>query len=128
MNASKARVIGVLGVTISSAHKFLRVLKQARKHDNLLDWSTLGKRLDELEDLYRRARNACEHLDERIYRGEYTSDEHFSFSIDNKLRFVDPKKGPLILNFSPRSLAEIADIWATVHKMLDAADTAGRCR
>jgi hypothetical protein len=120
MMAAKSRVVGLLGVTISSAHKFLRTLKQARKHDRVLDWTSVRSKVDELEDLYRRARNACEHLDERIYKGEYTSDRDFSFTVHNKLYFVDPTKGRLELNFSSAALGEILAIWDNVHELLRA--------
>ena len=118
MESAKVKVLGLLGIVIPAGHRFLRSLKQARKIDRQNDWSKVRGKLIDLEDLYRRARNACEHLDQRIYRGEYSELHHFSFSIHYKLRFLDDK-GELLLDFSEGALNELVQMGEDVMAMVE---------
>lgn len=80
METAKQKVISFLGITISSGHKCLRAMKNARKRDGSAEWKESKLHLNTLENKYRIARNACEHLDESINRGKTKDMEDFSFS------------------------------------------------
>jgi hypothetical protein len=121
MECAKVRVIGLLGIVIPAGHRFLKSLSRARKRDKQHDWGKL-RSLTDIEDLYRRARNACEHLSERIFRGEYTELSHFSFSIRSELRFLDSTKGEVILDFSEQALGELVQMWETVVGMMESTE------
>jgi len=108
METAKVRTIGYLATTIDSGHKFLRSLKSARDRDGDPTWRATKKQLDRLEDSYRLARNACEHLDQGIRTGHIVELEDFSFSIHNVLTFKDKKSVVRTFDFSPEALKQIA--------------------
>lgn len=114
METAKQKVIGFLGVTISSGHKSLRALKNARKRDSNVEWKKSKIHLNTLENQYRIARNACEHLDESINQGKTKGLEDFSFSKGNILRFTQIKKQGVEsyeFDFSPEELQKVTDTW-----------------
>jgi hypothetical protein len=119
METAKIKVMGYLGATVSSGHKFLRSLKNARTKDGDPAWKPTRKRLIQLEESYRLARNAFEHLDESILRGETLSDEDFSFSIYNKLYFRNQSRKHEF-DFSAEVLGEVNELWEQTTKIIRA--------
>jgi len=111
METAKVKTIGYLGTTIASGHKFLRSLKNARDKDGDPAWKSAKKQLNRLEEAYRLARNACEHLDESISRGETVTLEDFSFSIHDVLTFKDDKSVRHTFDFSPEALQRVVELW-----------------
>jgi hypothetical protein len=110
METAKIKTLGYLGITISSGHKFLRSLKNARNKERGISWKPIKKQLVQLEDDYRLARNACEHLDESINKDETSKLEDFSFSINNVLRFKHNSVAREF-DFSPQALSQVTDYW-----------------
>lgn len=114
IETAKQKVIGYLGVTISSGHKCLRAMQNARKSDRGIEWKQSKRELDSLVNKYRIARDACEHLDESINKGDTKTLEDFSFSPYNILRFTRIKKERREsheFDFSPETLQKISDLW-----------------
>jgi len=111
METAKVKTIGYLGTTLASGHKFLRSLKNARTKDGDAAWRSTKQELNRLEEAYRLARNACEHLDEGISRGETVTLEDFSFSIHEKLTFKDDKSVRHTFDFSPEALERVVELW-----------------
>jgi hypothetical protein len=118
METAKVRTIGYLATTIASGHKFLRSLKSARDRDGDPTWRATKKQLDRLEDSYRRARNACEHLDQGIRKGDIVELQDFSFSIHNVLTFKDDESVVRTLDFSPEALEQVAEFWKNTLSIL----------
>jgi hypothetical protein len=119
METAKIKVMGYLGATISSGHKLLRSLRSARNKDGDIAWKSTKKRLVLLEESYRHARNAFEHLDESILRGETQNPEDFTFSIHDILRFKN-KAEKYEFNFSPQALNEVSELWSQTAKIIGA--------
>lgn len=119
METAKIKVMGYLGATISSGHKLLRSLKSARNKDGDIGWKSTKKRLIQLEDSYRHARNAFEHLDESILKGETQNIEDFSFSIYDILYFKNQSKKHEFI-FSREALDEVTELWIQTTKIIRA--------
>jgi hypothetical protein len=111
METAKIRTLGYLGVTVSAGHKLLRSLKNARNKEPRPEWRTDRKALIALEEDYRFARNAYQHLDEAICKGVVVKTEDFSFSIHDVLQFRDNHGARRTLDFSPGALQQLSDIW-----------------
>ncbi len=114
LETAKQKIIGYLGIVTSSGHKCLRAMNNARKRDGDSSWKQSKRQLTKLEDEYRLARNACQHLDESINRGETTTLEDFSFSKHSILRFARKKKSgkeTRHFDFSEESLQKVGDLW-----------------
>lgn len=114
MESAKIMTYGFLGISVTSGYKFLRSLDNFR-HDNRerIDLKFLRGELGRLLDLYRRARNAIEYLDEAIAKGQAISSDSLSFSILNELRFEDGN-GVGALDFSEAELEKLVKIWGKV--------------
>jgi hypothetical protein len=113
METAKILTLGYLGVTVSSGHKFLRSLRAARNKDSdrSAQWMTDRVDVSELESCFRHARNAYQHLDQAIDRGQVVSDEDFSFSVHDVLHFKDKDGQKRTLDFSPDALARLTAQW-----------------
>lgn len=113
METAHQKVMGLLGATISAGHKTLRAMNNARRRDGGSEWRKTKPLVEKLEEEYRVARNACEHLDESIYKGTTTTMEDFSFSRFYVFRFR-PEKAPRNVrefDFSSESLKRVPDLW-----------------
>ena len=126
METAKVKTIGYLGITLASGHKFLRSLKNARAKDGDAAWRSTKQQLIRLEETYRLARNACEHLDESISRGETVTFEDFSFSIHDMLTFKDDKGIRHRFDFSPEALERVVEFWRTTLGYLKARPANGQ--
>lgn len=119
MESAKIKTLGYLGVTLSAGHKLLRSLKNARAKDPRPEWKSNKRQLLELEDAYRHARNAYEHLDEAISKGAVSQFKDFSFSIHNVLQFKDTKGKTRTLDFSPETQATVMRLWTSTVNFLE---------
>jgi hypothetical protein len=126
METAKVKTIGYLGITLASGHKFLRSLKNARAKDGDAAWRSTKQQLIRLEETYRLARNACEHLDESISRGETVTFEDFSFLIHDMLTFKDDKGIRHRFDFSPEALERVVEFWRTTLGYLKARPANGQ--
>jgi|GEM_PF-5083682 len=122
MESAKIKAYGFLGVAVSSGHKFLRCIVNARQQDRETDWASLRDDLKDLPEVYRRARNAIEHLDEAIHKGKSISKDMLTFSIYSVLHYKD-KYGDGTLDFSKEGLEKVASIWDKVISMLEARES-----
>lgn len=118
METYKVRTIGNIGMFLSSGHKFLRALRNGLKKENISSLTLLKRRVNRLEDEYRKARNAYEHLDETINNGKTASIMDFSFSIHDELSFKDDKGSMNKMDISYSSLKKLVEIWEEVIKKL----------
>jgi len=119
MESAKVRVWGFLLNTSSAGHKFLRCIVNARSKERESDWSCLRYDLKVLQNLYERARNFLEHLDEMTDKQEVTDIEDCKFSRHGVLHFSD-RKGTAQFDFTESGLAPIETIWCKLLDMLRA--------
>ena len=117
MNAAKTRVIGFLLSAITSGHRFIRCMAQARQLQKSEDWKELRKTLKTLGDSYHRFRNYLEHLDEAISKGIVSSDEDGSFFIEGIFSYRDKGKNENF-DFSQTALKQLDEVDNTVMEML----------
>lgn len=68
------KVIGNLIVIITSAHRIITCIKQARASEKRSDWGIVSKKIEKCDKIFdNKLRNFMEHLEEKIYKQELTN-------------------------------------------------------
>ena len=85
------KVIGNLIVLITSAHRIITCIKQARSCEKSADWKTIKGDIESCDKVFdNKLRNFIEHLEEEIYTKNLTND-NCRFSRDRVLYCKDEK-------------------------------------
>lgn len=113
------KVIGNLIVLITSAHRIITCIKQARANEKCADWKAVGNLIDKCDKTYdNKLRNFMEHLEEKIYKQELTN-QNCQFS-PQRILYCRDEKTDKQFDFSKEQLEMVDDLIDGILKMLSA--------
>ena len=85
------KVFGNLIVLITSAHRIMTCIKQARANEKSIDWKAISEDIEKCDKIFdNKLRNFMEHLEEKIYKQELTN-QNCQFSPQRILYCKDEK-------------------------------------
>lgn len=111
------KVTGNLIVLITSAHRIMTCINQARASEKSSDWKILSKEIENCNKIFdNKLRNFMEHLEEKIYKQELTK-QYFQFSPERVLYCSDNVTNKQF-NFNKDKLQQIDILINHLFKML----------
>ena len=111
------KVIGNLIVLITSAHRIMTCIKQARANEKYADWKAMGDVIDKCDKIYdNKLRNFMEHLEEKIYKQELTN-HNCQFS-PQRILYCRDEKTDKQFDFNKEQLEIVDDLIDGILKML----------
>lgn len=115
------KVIGNLIVLITSAHRIMTCIKQARSNERCDDWKIIRNSIENCDKIFDdKIRNFMEHLEEKIYKQELTN-QNCQFSPDRILYCKDDKIDRQF-DFNKNQLQIIEDLIEDIFQMLSARE------
>lgn len=115
------KVIGNLIVLITSAHRIMTCIKQARSNDRCDDWKTIRNSIESCDKIFdAKIRNFMEHLDEKIYKQELTN-QNCQFS-PYRILYCKDDKIDRQFDFNKKQLKIIDDLIEDIFQMLSARE------
>ena len=115
------KVIGNLIVLITSAHRIMTCIKQARSNDRCDDWKTIRNSIESCDKIFdAKIRNFMEHLDEKIYKQELTN-QNCQFS-PSRILYCKDDKIDRQFDFNKKQLKIIDDLIEDIFQMLSARE------
>lgn len=113
------KVIGNLIVLITSAHRIMTCIKQARSYERSDDWKTIRNSIESCDKIFDdKIRNFMEHLEEKIYKQELTNQNcHFS---PYRILYCNDDKINRQFDFNNNQLQIIDDLIESIFQMLSA--------
>lgn len=113
------KVIGNLIVLITSAHRIMTCVKQARAIEKCSDWKDVGEKIVKCDKVFdNKLRNFMEHLEEKIYKQEL-SNQNCQFS-PRRILYCKDEKTDIQFDFNNERLGMIDELVDGVLKMLSA--------
>lgn len=111
------KVIGNLIVLITSAHRIMTCIKQARANEKCADWKAMGDVIDKCDKIYdNKLRNFMEHLEEKTYKQELTN-HNCQFS-PQRILYCRDEKTDKQFDFNKEQLEIVDDLIDGILKML----------
>ena len=113
------KVIGNLIVLITSAHRIMTCIKQARTNEKSADWKIISEKIEKCDRIFdNKLRNFMEHLEEKIYKQELTNQNcHFS---PQRILYCKDEKTDKQFDFNNEQLQMVDNLIDNVLKMLSA--------
>lgn len=116
------KVIGNLIVLITSAHRIMTCIKQARTCERYDDWKTVRTGIESCDKIFDdKIRNFMEHLEEKIYKQELTN-QNCKFS-PNRILYCKDDKIDREFDFNNKQLQIIDDLINSIIQMLSVRET-----
>lgn len=113
------KVIGNLIVLITSAHRIMTCITQARANEKSADWRTISEQIEKCNKIFdNKLRNFMEHLEEKIGKQELEN-QNCHFSKQRILYCKDEKTGKEF-DFNNEQLKIVDNLIDDVLKMLSA--------
>ena len=113
------KVIGNLIVLITSAHRIITCIKQARANEKSADWKIISEEIEKCDKIFdNKLRNFMEHLEEKIYKQELTNQNCF-FS-PQRILYCKDEKTDKQFDFNNEQLKIVDNLIYDVLKMLSA--------
>lgn len=113
------KVFGNLIVLITSAHRIMTCIKQARANEKSIDWKAISEDIEKCDKIFdNKLRNFMEHLEEKIYKQELTN-QNCQFSPQRILYYKDEKTDKQF-DFNNAQLEIIDNLIDNILKMLSA--------
>ena len=113
------KVIGNLIVLITSAHRIMTCIKQARLNERYTDWVKIRNSIESCDKIFDdKIRNFMEHLEEKIYKQELTN-HNCQFS-PNRILYCKDDKIDRQFDFNTNQLQIIDDLIKDIFQMLSA--------
>lgn len=121
------KVIGNLIVLITSAHRIMTCIKQARLNERYDDWKVIRNSIESCDKIFDdKIRNFMEHLEEKVYKQELTN-QNCQFS-SNRILYCKDDKIDRQFDFNKNQLQIIDDLIEDIFQMLSAREIQGRKR
>lgn len=115
------KVIGNLIVLITSAHRIMTCIKQARANEKSADWKAMSEDIEKCDKIFdNKLRNFMEHLEEKIYKQELTN-QNCQFS-PQRILYCKDEKTDKQFDFNNEQLEVIDDLIDNILKMLSARE------
>lgn len=113
------KVIGNLIVLITSAHRIMTCIKQARANEKCKDWRIVSEEIEKCDKIFdNKLRNFMEHLEEKVYKQEVTNQNcHFS---PQRILYCKDEKTDKQFDFNNEQLKMIDNLIDNILKMLSA--------
>lgn len=113
------KVIGNLIVLITSGHRIMTCIRQARSNEESDDWKVIRKNIKKCEKIFSdKLRNFMEHLEEKIYKEELTN-QNCQFS-PQRILYCKDEKTDEQFDFNNERLEIVDNLINDVLKMLSA--------
>lgn len=113
------KVIGNLIVLITTAHRIVTCIKQARANERNDDWKTIREDIERCDKIFdNKLRNFMEHLEEKIYNQELTNQNCY-FS-PQRVLFCKDEKTDKQFDFNNTQLKIVDNLIDNTLKMLSA--------
>lgn len=111
------KVTGNLIVLITSAHRIMTCIKQARANEHSSDWKEISDDITKCDKIFdNKLRNFMEHLEEKIYKQELTN-QNCQFS-PQRILYCKDEKTDKQFDFNKEQLKIIDDLIQKVMKMI----------
>lgn len=115
------KVIGNLIVLITSAHRIITCIKQARSSERYDDWKIIRNSIESCDKIFDdKIRNFMEHLEEKIYKQELTN-QNCQFS-PNRILYCKDYKIDRQFDFNEKQLHIIDVLIEEIFQMLSARE------
>ena len=112
-------VFGNLIVLITSAHRIMTCIKQARANEKSIDWKAISEDIEKCDKIFdNKLRNFMEHLEEKIYKQELTN-QNCQFS-PQRILYCKDEKTDKQFDFNNAQLEIIDNLIDNILKMLSA--------
>lgn len=113
------KVIGNLIVLITSAHRIMTCIKQARANEKSADWKAISEDIEKCDNIFdNKLRNFMEHLEEKIYKQKLTN-QNCQFS-PQRILYCKDEKTDKQFDFNNAQLEIIDNLIDNILKMLSA--------
>lgn len=113
------KVFGNLIVLITSAHRIMTCIKQARANEKSIDWKAISEDIEKCDKIFdNKLRNFMEHLEEKIYKQELTN-QNCQFS-PQRILYCKDEKTDKQFDFNNAQLEIIDNLIDNILKMLSA--------
>ena len=113
------KVFGNLIVPITSAHRIMTCIKQARANEKSIDWKAISEDIEKCDKIFdNKLRNFMEHLEEKIYKQELTN-QNCQFS-PQRILYCKDEKTDKQFDFNNAQLEIIDNLIDNILKMLSA--------
>lgn len=113
------KVIGNLIVLITSAHRIMTCIKQARTNEKSADWKIISEEIEKCDKIFEnKLRNFMEHLEEKIYKQELANQNCY-FS-PQRILYCKDEKTDKQFDFNNEQLQMVDNLIDDVLKMLSA--------
>lgn len=113
------KVFGNLIVLITSAHRIMTCIKQARANEKSIDWKAINEDIEKCDKIFdNKLRNFMEHLEEKIYKQELTN-QNCQFS-PQRILYCKDEKTDKQFDFNNAQLEIIDNLIDNILKMLSA--------